>query len=445
MNAILGFTEILLRDKTVTDKQRKHLETIGRSGEHLLELINDVLEMSKIEAGQSILHPMEFNASLVLRDLENMFRVKASEKSLELFIETEPDVPATIVADKQKFRQILINLVGNAVKFTSTGKVAVRMWTRPDKESIGSLRVFVDVEDTGPGIAEKDIGKLFRMFSQTADGAASGGTGLGLAISANFARMMGGNIRVTSQLGKGSCFHVEIRAERGPGKGGDSSQEKQIVGLAPGQPSWRVLIVDDEEVNRNFICNIFEAVGFFTKQAVDGADALAVTAEWNPDLILMDIQMPHMDGMEATRKIRELSPEKSIPIIGVSAGAFEEDRKNALESGMDEFIRKPFKSHELLHTIANFLDVRYVYEESHAPSNRDGNGSVSLTAELEKVPAELAERIRVSAGSAYYQELMKQIEELEAFSPCLAVSLRDFAHRYDYESCIRVMERKNVL
>lgn len=444
MNAILGFTEILLRDKTLSDKQRSHLETIGRSGEHLLELINDVLEMSKIEAGQSILHPMEFNASLVLRDLGNMFRVKAAEKSLELSIEANPEVPVTLIADKQKFRQILINLVGNAVKFTSEGKVAVRMWTCPDNESTGLLRVFIDVEDTGPGIAEKDIGKLFRMFSQTADGAASGGTGLGLAISANFARMMGGNISVTSQLGKGSCFHVEIRAERGRGTWVDSAKEKQITGLAPGQSSCRILIVDDEEVNRHFICDIFEAVGFFTRQAVDGADAIAVAAEWNPDLILMDIQMPHMDGLEATRKIRELFPEKSIPIIGVSAGAFEEDRKNALESGMDEFIRKPFKSGELLHTIANFLDVRYVYEETHAPSNHNVTGSVSWTAELEKVPEELAEQIRVSAASAYYQELMKQIDELEAFSPMLAGSLRGFAHRYDYESCIRAMERKNV-
>ena len=439
MNAILGFTEILLRDEALTGSQRQHLETIGRSSEHLLELINDVLEMSKIESGRSSLNQAEFYVRQVLDDVAGMFRAKSDEKSIRLSMETDPDVPVSIFADKQKFRQILINLVGNAIKFTMEGQVAVRMRTQPEGGIPGRLRLFLDVSDSGPGIRHEEIGSLFRMFSQTAEGAGSGGTGLGLAISRNFARMMGGDIIVTSQLGIGSCFHVEILAEEGRGDLKDLVQERTISGLAPGQKSCRILIVDDEEVNCRLISHILEKVGFETRQAADGEAAITVFVRWEPDIVLMDCQMPNMDGYEATRRLKALRP---VSVIGVSAGVFETDRKNALDCGMDAFVVKPFKARELLDLVADFLHLRYLYDELPEPKILAGPEPASFEEELEKLPFELVEQIHFSAGSADYYELMKWIDEAGHFSIMLANHLRSLARRFDYEACIAIAERK---
>ena len=444
MNAILGFTEMLMRDTVLTAQQRQYLETIGNSGEHLLELINDVLEMSKIESGRTSLQPAGFNVRLLFRDLESMFRMKSNEKSLQLTIEVGPTIPVSIVSDKQKFRQIIINLIGNAIKFTQEGKVTVRTWAQLIKDSPGQLRVFVDVEDTGLGIAEEEIGKLFRIFSQTASGAASGGTGLGLAISRNFARMLGGDITVTSRLGKGSVFQLEILAEQGHIDWKDPALDKKIIGLVSDQKTCSILIVDDEDLNRQILVNIFTKMGFETRQAVDGEEAVALCEESAPDIVLMDIQMPKVDGYEATRRIKALSTEMNVPVIGLSAGVFEADRNKALSCGMDAFVSKPFKTQDLLHTIAEFLELRYLYEEPSNPTFSAGMEPAFQAAELEKIPIELVHQLCASAGSADYYELMKWIDKLEPFSSPLAGLLRDLARRYNYETCIEVLERKRI-
>jgi len=442
MNAIMGFTEILLRDASLTDQQRQHLEIVSHSGEHLLELINDVLEMSKIEAGRSTPNPTEFDARLVLHDLASMFHVKADEKTLQLLIETQPTLPASIVTDKSKFRQILVNLLGNAVKFTKEGKVTVRMWAQPVDERPGCLLVFVDVEDTGPGINVEDIKKLFQVFSQTEIGAAAGGAGLGLTISRSYARLLGGDITVTSQEGKGSCFHVEILAGQGSDDWMESLGNRDVIGLASDQKTWRILIVDDEEINRQLLIDLMENNGFETRQAVDGENAVAVFTEWGPDLVLMDVHMPKMDGYEATRRIKILSQGKCVPVIGISAGVFEEDRKNALTSGMDAFVTKPFKSQDILHIIEEYLPVRYLYQESTSSPPRVVLDPSVLESELGKVPHEIIEQIRICAGSADYYELIEQIEKLQAFSPTIASFLRDLSLHYDYEKCIEAVGRE---
>ena len=439
MNAIMGFTEILLRDTSLTDQQRKHLETVSQSGSHLLELINDVLEMSKIEAGRSTANPIEFDVRLVLHDLESMFRVKADEKLLQLSIKAESTVPVSIVTDKQKFRQMLINLIGNAVKFTKKGKVSVRAWTRPISEKPGFLFVFVDVEDTGPGIPAEDFEKLFRVFSQTEMGAAEGGTGLGLTISRSFARLLGGDITVTSRQGKGSCFHVEILAKQGGNERTEPACIREVTRLAPDQKVWRALIVDDEEVNRLLLSKIMERAGFETRLAVDGEQAVALFSEWFPDLVLMDVQMPKMDGYESTRHIKSLSQDKAVPVIGISAGVFEEDRKNALNSGMDAFVTKPFKAQDLLHIIAEHLPVQYLYAESTSLPSSIVMDKLLLEEEIGKVSAEIIEQILIYAENADYFELMKQIDKLEVFSPMLGAYLRDLSLHFDYELCIKII------
>ena len=440
MNAILGFTEILLQDPLLTPVQKGHLETIGHSGEHLLELINDVLEISKIESGLVTFNPTDFDVHLVIRDLESMFHAKASEKSLTLSLEVDPSVPASIVTDKQKLRQILINLIGNAIKFTQEGEVTVRLWAEQLSESPGELRLFADIEDTGPGIAAKELETLFRAFYQGEAGKIAGGTGMGLAISRNFAEKMGGQITVTSQFGAGSCFHFEFLATQGK-ECRNYIPDKKIIGLAAGQKACRILIVDDEELNRQILGNILGNIGFETRQAADGEEAVAEFAKWGPDLVLMDVQMPRMDGYEVTRRIKCVARDKNVHVIGVSAGVFEENRKRALACGMDAFITKPFKSQDLLHTIAGFLCLQYVYGESSATQPRVVMDSGAMDSELGKIPRALSAQIRACSVSADYEELMKWIDKTETYSPALTVELRHFAGNYDYETLGRVMER----
>lgn len=446
MNAILGFSEILLRDASLTGEQRQYLDTICRSGEHLLELINDVLEISRIESGRSTYNPAEIDVRLMLRDLESMFRVKTNEKSLRFSIEAEGSVPATIVTDKSKLRQILINLIGNALKFTQEGTVAVRVWGQPEIGRPGHIRLFADVEDTGSGIAAADMGKLFLVFSQTAVGATLGGTGLGLSISRKFARLLGGDIIVTSQLGKGSCFQVEILVEPGRDIAADSPPDRKATRLADDQNPWRILIVDDEELNRQILSNILGKVGFETQQAEDGEKAVTTFAEWRPDLVIMDVRMPNMDGYEATRRIKSIAQDKTIPVIGLSAGVFEEDRSNALACKMDAFVSKPFNTQNLLHTIARLLPVRYIYEElAITQPPRAVRDVLSLETELETIPHELAEQICASARGGDYFELLQLIDKAESGSPAFAGYLRDFALRYDYDACVAVLERRTKI
>lgn len=437
MNAILGFTEMLMRDSSLTEQQMQHLSVIEKSGEHLLELINDVLEMSKIESGHASINASTFNSRLLLRDLESMFRIKANEKNLQLSFAAEPSLPPLIIADKQKLRQILINLIGNAIKFTDLGKVSVIMGAAPVFERPGQYKIFVDVEDTGLGIAKEEINQLFLLFSQTSGGSVKGGTGLGLAISRSFARMMGGDITFTSQLGRGSCFHVEIIAEQGSSDSNFAVNEGKPIELYPGQTVPKILIVDDEELNRQILVGILNKIGFDTIQAANGEAAVDALVEWRPDLILMDIQMPVMNGYEATRRIKMNTAGKNVPVIGLSAGVFEEDRLLALQSGMDDFVPKPFKSQSLLHTIAKYLSLEYLYEEANK-----GEGLVDV--ELETIPQDLLEQIRVCAGSADYDELMKAIDRIDKYSNHVAGHLRILANRYDYEACVEMIERKRT-
>lgn len=242
INAIMGFAELLLQDQSVSSTQRQHLETIGRSSEHLLGLIKDVLEISKIEAGKSTVNAVSFSPALVLHDVGDMFQLKIREKGLGLSISVPKELPEVIITDKQKFRQILINLISNAVKFTQTGEVRVCMGSYQDGSHPEIMHIFADVEDTGPGIEEEDFEKLFGVFTQTEAGAAAGGTGLGLSISRNYARLLGGDITVNSQLGKGSCFRVEILSKVASTERMNESFESSAAAKLSGQASNHELL-----------------------------------------------------------------------------------------------------------------------------------------------------------------------------------------------------------
>src|SRR5688500_2120299 len=299
MNAILGFSQLMLRDQDLTPRQCQYLGTINRSGEHLLALINDILEMSKIEAGRTTLNLSTFDLCELLKDLAMMFRVRTNEKKLSFSVEMIGDCPQYIVTDINKLRQVFINVIGNAVKFTQHGGVAVRV--RAERERATEPLLGVEIEDTGPGISPEDQDKLFRHFEQTKTGQRAGtGTGLGLAISREFVRLMGGDVTLSSQVGKGSVFVIRLPLKQRDAQALHAQDiPRRVLGLESGQTTCRVLIADDLEDNRQLLAQLLGPVGFEIKLVVNGAEAVLEFEQWSPDLILMDFRMPVMDGHEA--------------------------------------------------------------------------------------------------------------------------------------------------
>src|SRR5436853_2113789 len=315
MNAILGFSQLMLRDQDLTPRQCQYLGTINRSGEHLLALINDILEMSKIEAGRTTLNPSTFDLPVLLKDLEMMFRVRTDEKKLSFSVEMIGAVPRYIVTDINKLRQVFINVLGNAVKFTEQGGIGLRV--RADREGATGPCLRVEVEDTGPGISADEQGKLFRHFEQTKTGQQAGtGTGLGLAISREFVRLMGGDITVSSQVGKGSVFVIHLPLKEGEAQAVQpKNKPRQVLKLQPGQETCRVLIADDIEDNRQLLAQLLAPVGVEIRLATNGAEAVEVFEQWRPHLILMDFRMPVLDGHEAIGRIRNLAGGELPTII----------------------------------------------------------------------------------------------------------------------------------
>ena len=350
MNAILGFSQLMQRDPVLTPQQRQHLDTINRSGEYLLALINDILEVSRIEAGRTTINPTAFDMHALLKDMEMMFRLRTDDKQLRFSIEQAAELPQHLVTDESKLRQVLINLLGNAVKFTAQGSITLRVGAR---SSGAGPRLVVEVEDTGPGISSAEMERIFDPFEQTQAGRRAGsGTGLGLAISREFVRLMGGEITVTSEVGKGSTFRFDISVKRGESTAViPKANLRQVVKLQPGQRSYRVLVADDVEDNRKLLCSLLGAIGFETTQAANGEEVLRQYEQWRPDLILLDLRMPVLDGYEVIRRIRANPDGPPVKIIVVTASAFQESRKPILASGADEFILKPFRDAKLLETI----------------------------------------------------------------------------------------------
>jgi CheY-like chemotaxis protein/anti-sigma regulatory factor (Ser/Thr protein kinase) len=329
MNAILGFSQLMLRDRDLTPRQCQYLGTINRSGEHLLALINDILEMSKIEAGRTTLNSSTFDLPVLLKDLEMMFRVRTDEKRLSFSVETIGDVPQFIVTDINKLRQVFINVLGNAVKFTEQGGIGLRV--RADREGATGPLLRVEVEDTGPGISADDQDKLFRHFEQTKTGQQAGtGTGLGLAISREFVRLMGGDITVSSQVGKGSVFIIHLPLKEGEAQAVQAKDNpRHVLRLRAGQATCRVLIADDIEDNRQLLA----PVGFEVRLATNGAEAVQEFKDWRPHLILLDINMPEMDGYEVCEHLKAHDNLKGIPVIFISALTEQLDKVKAFAIG----------------------------------------------------------------------------------------------------------------
>ncbi len=413
LNAILGFSQIMSRDSSLSSEHQKNLEIINRSGEHLLQLINDILEMSKIEAGKITLNENSFDLLRLVENLADMLRLKAVSKGLDFRIEWKPDIPQYIHTDESKLRQILINLLGNAIKFTDKGTVTLQIQNgdlNPDlsksnfdlKKSEFTHYLIFEVIDTGPGIPPDEIDKLFEAFVQTEMGRQSQqGTGLGLPISQKFVEMMGGNITVSSAVGIGSKFTFNIRVNQANLTDiATSKPQAKVIGLAPDQPEYRILVVEDRLESRLLMVKLLTSVGFSVREATNGLEAITCWETWEPQLIWMDMRMPVMNGYEATKRIKAHLKGQATVIIALTASAFEEQRNLILSVGCDDFMRKPFRDSVIFEKIAQYLGVRYLYEK---PLNDTISNNEGIKSDL-SVPIHYGQTIRMGTTNTYFLE-----------------------------------------
>jgi Amt family ammonium transporter len=350
-------------------------------------------------------------------------------------VERPDELPRLIRADESKLRQVFINLIGNAIKFTETGGVALRV--RSNDADEGTRWLEAEVEDTGIGIPDDEIGRIFNYFEQALSGRKSGkGTGLGLAISRDFARLMGGEITVRSRCGEGSIFHFRIPLEAVEGESEQATvKPRHVMRLSSGQRKWRVLIVDDNDTNRMLLTHMLSPLGFSLKEATDGVEALQVNANWRPHLILMDAVMPTMHGNEAIHRIRQAGGDQ-VKIVTISASTFEQDRKKALEAGADGFIGKPFREPELLEQIAQLLPVEYLYEEqveAIAPCDYSVRRNIEMSSDLRQ-------QLESAINIADFDLVLELIDRLAATDKESAETLTRLAEQFDCKSMQRMIQ-----
>jgi CheY-like chemotaxis protein len=444
LNAIIGFSQLMNRDKHLTDSQKEYINSIIHAGEHLLSLINDILELSKMEAGRLELNQMNVDLYSLFAEIQLFFKEQVQDKHLQFIFETANDIPQFVLVDDNKLRRIFINLIGNAIKFTDEGGIAVRI--RIDKINERKYKLIVEIQDSGPGISEDELDKLFKHFVQTSTGInKSSGTGLGLALSRELAILMGGNISVTSEVGKGSVFSFYVEIEVGKAETVKDTIKKQVIGMDKGLEDYRILVVDDKEENLQVVVKLLQIVGFVTKEAVNGEDAIAKFEEWNPHLILMDMRMPVMDGYEATRLIKSTEKGKQTPIVALTASSFEEERRKTIALGMQGYIRKPFRESELFGTIGNVLGINYIYEdETLVPSEKHEIDDAEIVKEIIKLPVSLLSQLKDAVAVADLDRLIELIKSIDPENIDLAQHLMVLANNYDYDFLEQIFSKKEI-
>ena len=365
LNAILGFSRRLSADSTVSKEQAEDLNIIVHSGEHLLELINNVLDISKIESGKIDLEESSYDLHHLLNEIQLLLNVRAAEKTLYFVVALSPDLPRYVIADAGKLRQIIINLVGNAIKFTQQGGVTLRAEAM-NRDTEQGVWLRFSIEDTGAGISEENCQRIFSPFVQLGQQApVEAGTGLGLAISRQFVELMHGKLAVKSVVGKGSVFYFEIPVVLSTDDGIPVEQSHgKVIGLAEGQPCYRLLIAEDKFENRLLLHKLLALSGLELRDAFNGEEAVMQYEAWKPDLIFMDIRMPLMDGLEATRRIRASANGSNVRIVALTAHALENERIEILNAGCDDLIRKPYRENELFDAVTKHLGVCFLYEKS---------------------------------------------------------------------------------
>jgi signal transduction histidine kinase/DNA-binding response OmpR family regulator len=432
LHAILGFSN-LLRQHGATEEQRRDLDIINRSGEHLLSLINEVLDLAKIEAGRAAIAIGPCDLRALLREVTDMIRPRAEEKLLVLRLVETPESPRYIRTDAARLRQVLINLLGNAIKHTDRGSVTLRS-TSKSTEDRNHVRVIFEVEDTGIGISAEDQGRVFEPFVQLAEAGMEKGTGLGLSITQQIIELMGGTIQIQSTLGEGSCFRVEIPVERTrESEDRLRAEPEQVGGIATGLAECRVLVVEDDQENQKLMKYLLQRAGFQVRIAHDGAEGVECFREWQPHFIWMDLRMPVMNGFDTTRRIRALEGGREVKIAAVTASGFAEGRTEALAAGMDDYIRKPYRPSEIFECMARQLGGRY-HRRAVAVA---GEPVAELRPEdLAALPQELRAELREALLVLDVERISAAIDRVSQENAPLGSALARCASRYAYTAML---------
>ena len=464
LNAILGFTQLLLRDFSLKLEQQEQLGIINRSGEHLLQLINNILQMSKIEVGRVTVDKNTFDLFHLLKNLDEMLELQAKKKGLQLVFDCHPNLPQYIETDESKLRQVLINILGNAIKFTTEGGVTLRVKLADETENTNNPLnyLFFEIEDTGAGISNEEIDNLFKPFMQTETGRRSQeGTGLGLPISRQFVQLMGGDITVSSTLGKGTIFKFHIAINIAHQAEIETTQEnRRVVALESGQPEYRILVVDDRLESRLLLVKLLASIGFAVQEAENGQQAIELWSTWEPHLIWMDMRMPVMDGYQATKYIKSHLKGQATVIIALTASAFEEERSVILSIGCDDFVAKPFREQVILEKMAQYLGVRYIYEQPILSLNSEKlSASFSLNGEetlngnmgsfnnleplcLQFMPPEWIDELYQAADAVDNEQIFSLLQKIPPEYAHISRSIADLAHNFRCDKIIDLIERQ---
>ncbi|MDK9724636.1 MAG: ATP-binding protein [Sterolibacteriaceae bacterium MAG5] len=423
LNAVIGFSQLMEKDTALTPTQRRNLEIIGNSGSHLLTLINDVLELSKIESGKTELAPDEVNLPDLLRQVVAMMRVRAEQSGLALRLETA-GLPQMVLMDAVKLRQVLLNLLSNAVKFTAAGEVVLRAGAAPAAQ--GRVRIDFAVSDTGMGIAAEDQERIFQPFEQVGTRPHHGGTGLGLTISREYVRMMGGELAVESAPGQGATFRFAVVARAGEWT---APVRRRVVGLAPADRGRCILVVDDMAEARLLVRSLLEPLGFVVAEAEDGAAAEAAVASLRPALVFMDWRLPGNDGLAALRRIHARPQAERPKIVVLTANVLEESRAEAMAAGADDFMGKPYEAEDLYAVLERHLGIRFLRDEVAPPPPAL---PAPMPADLAGLSPALRSVLVNAAVSLSPDQIAAALQRLAAEDAALAARLRPIAERMDY-------------
>jgi PAS domain S-box-containing protein len=455
LNAILGFTQLMTTERSLSQQASEYLNIINRSGEHLLGLINDILEMSKIEAGRASLNPSNFDLHLLLHTLEEMLQLKAEFKGLQLIFDYAPTLPRQIRTDENKLRQVLLNLLGNAIKFTEQGSVTLRVRFASTPPTLNFA-----VEDTGVGIAPVDLKNLFQPFMQASSGQSfQEGTGLGLSISQQFVRLMGGDITVNTELGEGSIFQFSVpTAIVATDCAVEQPPKRQVLSLAPGQSNYRLLVVEDQAESRQLLVKLLNSRGFEVREAENGQTAIDLWEQWQPHLIWMDLRMPVLDGYEATRRIKAAS-QGHTTIIALTASAFEETQAAILAAGCDDFVHKPFRSETIFNKMAEHLGISYIYARTDQDSIASSQFSVRAASseyQNKKYDAQLVESLALMSTGWIMQlqqaaikgldhQMLRLINQMPSSLAALAHTLTQWTNNFRFDKVINLIQEAKRL
>ncbi len=437
LNAIIGFGQLLRQDASLGAEQKRRVETISKSGEHLLSLINDILEISKIEAGRVHLQNESFNLSLMLKELKAMFEIRCQQKGITLRFNRDQSLPDHIIADQKKLRQILTNLLSNAVKFTDSGGITVSVELQQYYE--GKLIIKFSVSDTGIGIEEDALERIFNYFEQTETGArAAEGTGLGLAISKEFVNLMDGTMSVTSRVGAGSEFSFTVPVTTDESKQSDTSAERRITGIRADR-EIAVLIADDMDNNRDLLVSLLSDCGFQCATAVNGEETLAMMHRKRYDLLLLDLTMPVLNGYEVLDHIQSEEEHHGLKIMIITASITADTARLKNNPLVSAVMIKPFRNEKLLETIADIIDIEYRYDDETAKTGRLPSDARVLAASL---PEELKHSLHRALIDGNRIQIIRNADDIREYSQDLFEIFMERITAYDYESLIDILQTK---